>query len=386
MNRHLRVLFLSWRDMHHPEAGGAEKYLTEVAQGLAARGHQVTIRTAAYPGSPPDELVHGVAYNRRGGRYSVYPRALLSQATGRSRADVVVDIQNGVPFLSPTIGGRPVVNLIHHVHKEQWPVVLGERTARFGWWLESWLAPRVYRRCQYVTVSPATRRELAQLGIAAQRVQIVPNGTDPAPEEAVARAATPTIIVLGRLVPHKRVELALDSLAKLAPEFPDLRMLVVGGGWWRNQLLDHAEKLSIADRVTLTDHVSDAEKHRLLAQSWVLAVPSLKEGWGLVVVEAGVHATPAIGFRSAGGLEDSIHHEQTGLLVDDPEEFTAALRRLISDEELRARLGDNARGFAQRFDWERTARAWESLLHKVVQGRPPTPATDDLLAWDAPRA
>ena len=127
----LRVLLLNWRDLHHPEAGGAEKYLVTVAEGLAARGHEVTFRTAAYPGALPEETVAGVRYRRRGGHYSIYPRAFAANAAASH--DVVVDVQNGVPYLSPLVTRSPVVNLVHHVHREQWPVVFGPRTARFGW-------------------------------------------------------------------------------------------------------------------------------------------------------------------------------------------------------------------------------------------------------------
>ena len=73
----LRVLLLNWRDLHHPEAGGAERYLVTVAEGLAARGHDVTFRTAAYPGALPTETIAGVRYVRRGGHYSIYARALV---------------------------------------------------------------------------------------------------------------------------------------------------------------------------------------------------------------------------------------------------------------------------------------------------------------------
>ena len=157
----MRVLLHNWRDLHHPEAGGAERYLVTVAEGLAARGHDVTFRTAAYPGAVPDEVVEGVRYVRRGGHYSMYPRTLL--ATAGSRPDVVVDVQNGVPYLSPLATRAPVVNLVHHVHREQWPVVFGPRAASTGWWVESRLAPAVYRRTRYVAVSGATRDELVRL-------------------------------------------------------------------------------------------------------------------------------------------------------------------------------------------------------------------------------
>lgn len=155
----LRILLLNWRDMHHPEAGGAEKYLVTVAEGLADRGHEVIFRTAAYPGALPDEVVNGVHYIRKGGRYGIYPRALAANLVHRYAADVVVDVQNGMPYLSPLTRRRPVVNLVHHVHKEQWPVVFGPRLSRAGWWLESRLAPTVYRRSRYVAVSDSTKRE-----------------------------------------------------------------------------------------------------------------------------------------------------------------------------------------------------------------------------------
>ena len=159
----LRVLLLNWRDLQHPEAGGAEKYLVTVAEGLAARGHAVTFRTAAYPGALPEETVAGVRYLRRGGHYSIFPRAFGANAAASH--DVVVDVQNGVPYLSPLVARSPVVNLVHHVHREQWPVVFGPRTARFGWWLESQVAPRVYSRTSYVAVSDSTMRELVDLGV-----------------------------------------------------------------------------------------------------------------------------------------------------------------------------------------------------------------------------
>ena len=362
-SRRYRILFLSWRDHQHPEAGGAEKYLTEVAEGLVQRGHQVTIRTAEYPGAIRDEVVRGVAYSRRGGRFGVFPRAQLSRLTGRLRADVVVDIQNGVPFLSPLGGRARVINLVHHVHKEQWPVVVGPRLAGLGWFLESQVAPRVYRRTDYVAVSEATRSELGGLGVDVSRAQVIHNGTDVTPDPEVTRSPTPLITVLGRLVPHKRVEIALDAVAALAAEFPDLRLDVVGSGWWGPQLAEYAEHLGISERVTFTGQVSEAEKHRLLAQSWVLAFPSLKEGWGLVVVEAGVHGTPSVAFHEAGGLRESILDGETGLLCEPgAAAFTAALRQLLGDPQLRDRMGAAAQDWVTRFRWSETVDAWERLL------------------------
>lgn len=363
----MKVLMLNWRDMGHPEAGGAEKYLVTVAEGLAARGHHVTIRTAAYPGSLKDEVVNGVRYLRSGGRLGIYPLALAKQLLKRDEADVVVDVQNGVPYLTPLIRRRGVVNLVHHVHREQWPVVFGPRLSRLGWWLESQVGPRVYRNSPYVAVSDSTRLELSGLGVDASRIEVIHNGTDTTPLDGTQRSVNPSIIVLGRLVPHKRVELVLEAAANLRTEIPDLTVDVVGSGWWEHHLTAHAGQLGLDDTVTFHGHVSELEKHHLLARAWVHALPSLKEGWGLVVVEAGVHGTPTVAFREAGGPTNSIVHGRTGLLVQPGvDAFTHALRTILVDPEQRLRMSEQVANWVTRFHWDETVDRWEQTLLAVT--------------------
>jgi glycosyltransferase involved in cell wall biosynthesis len=374
----LRVLLLNWRDLHHPEAGGAEKYLVTVAEGLASRGHEVTFRTAGYPGAVREETISGVRYVRRGGHYSIYPRAVL----GRRQAayDVVVDVQNGVPYLSPLVTRTPVVNLVHHVHREQWPVVFGPRAARLGWWLEASVAPLVYRRSTYVAVSHSTRRELIELGVDPERITLIHNGTDAVADGSVERSPDPRVVVLGRLVPQKRVEIALEAVAALRARIPRLHVDVVGTGWWEPNLRAHAAALGIDELVTFHGHVSEGEKHRLLGHAWVHAMPSLKEGWGLVVVEAGVHGTPTVAFREAGGPADSIKHEETGLLVDNASApgdggrgYAEALARLLTDDDVRLRMSDEVRAWVSQFHWEDCVESWERLLLREVRKRPVSP-------------
>jgi len=371
----LSVLLLNWRDLAHPEAGGAEKYISVIAEGLAARGHHVTFRTAGYPGSLRTESVAGVDFVRSGGRLGIYPRALISQLFRRHRPDVVVDVQNGVPYLSPLTQGVPVINLVHHVHKEQWPVLLGAGLSRVGWFLESRLAPRVYQNCQYVTVSGATRRELVDLGVDEERIVVIHNGTDAVPVEDVARTEHASIVVLGRLVPQKRVEYAIHAVADLSSEFPDLTLDIVGSGWWQPQLERTVQDRGVEHRVTFHGHVSEAEKHHLLARAWVHAMPSLKEGWGLVVVEAGIHGTPTVAFTEAGGPNDSIVQGRTGLLVDGGSaDFTLALRRLLVEDDLRGEMSSEVREWVRQFHWDESVTKWERVLRDAVdRGRSTEP-------------
>lgn len=363
----LRILLLNWRDMHHPEAGGAEKYLVTVAEGLAGRGHDVIFRTAGYPGAVEDEVLERVRYVRRGGRLDIYPRALAGHAVRRYRPDVVVDVQNGVPYLSPLTFRGPVVNLVHHVHKEQWPVLFGPRLSRLGWWLESRFAPVVYRRTPYVAVSDSTKRELVDLGIDHDRIEVIHNGTDVLPLDSVARSAHPSVVVLGRLVPQKRVEHAIRAVAAIRDDLPGVSLDIVGSGWWQPQLEELAAELGIRERIVFHGHVSEAEKHHLLARAWVHAFPSLKEGWGLVVVEAGIHGTPTVAYAEAGGPTDSIVHDRTGILVTGGQDaFTTALGELLTDGGRRARMSAEVRAWVRRFHWEETISRWEAMLLGTV--------------------
>lgn len=363
------ILFLNWRDIGHPEGGGSEVYVERIASGLAAEGTAVTMFCARYPGAAAREERAGVVIVRRGGRFTLYLWAALLYVTGRlGRPDAVVEVQNGMPFLAGLYCRRPVVVLVHHVHREQWRVVLPRPLAALGWWLEGRVAPRVNRRHAYVTVSQATADDLVTLGVRPDQLRIVHNGTTTPPHhpDRPGRADQPTVVVLGRLVPHKRVELALHAIAELAETVPGLRLEVVGAGWWSARLARRARALGIQDRTTFHGHVDEETKHDLLASSWVLAVPSLKEGWGLVVVEAAAHATPTVGFRAAGGLRESVHDGVGGLLVDDYAGFVASLEQVLTDPGLRDRLGVGARAHAYTFSWDGSVQAFGAALAAAV--------------------
>ncbi|RRQ25916.1 glycosyltransferase family 1 protein [Rhodococcus sp. Eu-32] len=377
------VLLLCWRDTGHPQGGGSERYLEQVGAGLARGGVRVTLRTASYPGAPAEEMVDGIRISRGGGRLSVYPRALAAIVAGRLgfgplrgiRPDAVVDTQNGIPFFSRLAAAAPVTLLVHHCHREQWPVA-GPLMAKLGWWLESVVSPRVHRRNQYLTVSLPSADELVALGVDRDRIAVVRNGVDALPPGAPedVRSAHPSLSVLSRLVPHKQIEDALAAVAALRPRVPDLHLDVIGGGWWEDNLRQRATELGIDDAVTFHGHVDEARKHELLGQSWVHVMPSRKEGWGLAVVEAAQHGVPTVGYRSSKGLTDSIIDGVTGLLVGSDEAerdvpaLTDAVADLLLDADLRADLGEKARVRAREFSWEQCAHGVRNVLEASTRG------------------
>ena len=368
----------------HPQGGGSERYLEHIAAHLAAEGHRVILRTSRPPGSPARQYRDGYTVSRGGGRFTVYPRALAAIIGGRlgigplagfGTPEVVVDTQNGVPFFARLVAGCPVVVLVHHVHREQWPVA-GPLVARIGWWIESRLAPRVHAGCQYVTVSVPSARELADLGVDPGCIAVVRNGLDPLPSGSGHRPPdrsdpTSRLVVLSRLVPHKHIEDALDTLAALRPRFPGLVLDVIGDGWWADRLHARADAAGLRDgrEVFFHGHVDELAKHRILATAAVHLMPSRKEGWGLAVSEAAQHGVPTIGYRHSGGLRDSVDDGVTGLLVGDPAEMTRATERLLLEPGLRQSMGRAARDRARSLSWDATGRAMDQVLRAVRAGR-----------------
>src|SRR6266540_2713393 len=302
--RERSLLIVNWRDTTNPEGGGSERYVEEGATGLAALGWSVTVLCAGYPGAPREAHRRGVRYLYRGSKLTVYAHGL---------------------------------------------------------WLESRLSPRLYRDCRYVTVSTASHDELVEIGVDAARIDVVHNGTEPAPARQRPRSDAPTVLCVGRLVPHKQVEHAIDAVARARATMPDARLVVVGAGWWDERLREYAERHGVADAVEFRGFVTEDEKHAAYDEAWLLALPSLKEGWGIVVGEAAVHGVPTVAYRSAGGPTESVH-EGAGVLVDDHGEFCAEVVDLLGDEVLRRALSAGAVRSADRFTWTGTVRAFERVL------------------------
>lgn len=364
----MRVAFLNWRDSTHPEGGGAELYAHTVCAGLADRGHAVTLYCAEHADGPRDEQRDGYRIRRRGSRLTVY-RSALGQLHRDARRDgsyhAVVDTQNGIPFFTPLQTRTPSVVLVHHVHREQWPVVFGPVQSRIGWFIESMIAPRINRSRQYVAVSEMTKSELITLGVDADRIRVIHNGTLPALLSGSPRALEPTLVVLGRLVPHKRIEHAIDVVANLGSRYPSLRLRILGEGWWRDQLVNYAQRRGVHDRVDLLGFVDEETKSLELDRAWLMLAPSIKEGWGLSVVEAASHAVPTIAYHGAGGLSESIIDGVTGVLVDSLASMTSAVEALVLDQRTRERLGEGARENSRRYTWDACVTEWETVLEEV---------------------
>jgi glycosyltransferase involved in cell wall biosynthesis len=356
-----RVHVCSWRDLDDDEAGGSEVHASNVLKRWVAAGLDVTLRTSFAVGRPTEARRDGFRVVRRADRYSVFPRAAVSEALRRTGPwDGFVEIWNGMPFFSPlwTLG-KPSVVWLHHVHADMWHQTFESKPAigRMGYALETRFAPPFYRRTRIVTLSDSSREELVHdMGFHADRVDVVPPGVDSrfTPSPSVPKSPVPLVVAVGRLVPVKRYDMLIRVLAEVKRSQPDLQAVIASEGYERPALEALRSSLGADDWISLPGRVSDDEIVDLYRRAWVLASTSLREGWHMGITEAAACGTPAIATDIAGH-RDAVSVGRSGLLARDEADFVQELGRVLGDASLRATLTAGALEHAAAFTWDATA-------------------------------
>ena len=367
----MRILVLNWLDRENPQAGGAEEHLHQVFGRLAARGHHVTALVSGWSGAPSRVELDGIDVHRAGSRYtfSVAGPRYYRRRLAAEPYDVIVEDLNKVPLFTRYWSDRPLLLLAHHLFGTTAFQAASLPVALMAILLERPI-PVAYRGTPAIAVSESTRDDLVARGLRHEDIVVVHNGIDVdryAPDPAVPKAVSPTLLFLGRLKKYKRVDLVIEAVARLAERGTDVELLVAGTGDQAEELHELTGLLGVADRVRFLGYVSDDEKLDLMRRAWVHVLTSPKEGWGITNLEAGACGTPSV-VSDAPGLRESVVHGQTGLLVphEDEAALVAALEGLIADPGRRAEMGRNARAFAERFTWEAAADAVEARLDRVV--------------------
>jgi len=367
----MRILVFNWRDPTHPWAGGAEVFLYEVARRWVRWGHSVTWFCGRHESQPADGQIEGIDVIRRGGIYSVYPAAALHYLSRlRGRFDVTLDSANGIPFFTPLYTATPKVALVHHIHGEVFFCELPWHLSGVGNALERVGMPLVYCRTPFIAVSESSRQALVDIGVRADQITVIHNGVDGSRYRPGAKSPLPLLVFVGRLRRYKSIDVAIRALPDLLRVVPDVRLSIVGSGPMAGALRDLAEELGVAEHVCFHGFVSETVKIGLLQQAHVAINTSMKEGWGLTVLEANACGTPVVA-ANVSGLRDSVQDGETGLLVPhgDAGALAREVRALLLDDGRREQMAGNAVAWAARFDWDQTARSCLDLLSHCLEER-----------------
>ncbi len=347
----MHILVLTDRDWTHPQGGGTGTNLYGQVSRWLAWGHRVSLIASAYPGCEPYEEHGELAIHRVGGRSTVFPRAIWRQWRGLvPDADVTLEVVNGITFLTPLWLRGPRVTLVHHIHRDHYVREMGRTGAVAAWALETAPLKLLYRGSRFLTISDAAALDIAALGISPEQIEMNYIGVELDAYEPGRRAEHPMLLYLGRLKRYKRIELLLDVLEQI----PEATLEMAGEGDHREAIEHEIARRGLAPRVLMHGHVSEEKKLELLQRAWVNMTASSAEGWCLTVMEAAACETPSVAM-AVGGLPESIVDGETGLLARTPEELVEKTSLLVTDGELRERLGARARERAREFTWDRAA-------------------------------
>lgn len=190
-----------------------------------------------------------------------------------------------------------------------------------------------------------------------EKICVVQNGVNVSKFSPIENGNTKrTILSVSRLTEQKGIEYLIESAPNVLQKVPDTEFKIVGSG----PLLDKLKKISadmdVVDNIKFLGRVSERRLKNLYSAAAVFACPSVYEPFGLTVLESMASGTPVVGF-SIGGLRETVDQGESGLLVQPArtEKLEGALIRVLTDRDLRERLGKGARKRALEFDWQKTA-------------------------------
>jgi glycosyltransferase involved in cell wall biosynthesis len=358
----MRLAMLSWRYVGHPQGGGAEVLTHEILKRCAAKGWDVTVFTAAYPGSAATEVIDGVRVIRKGHQHTVHFEAWRWLRVRIADFDRIVDQVNTIAFLTPLYVRTPIRRLlIHQFAKGYWfreTRGVFRLIAPIGYLLEPWQT-RLYRKTPAITISNSTRRELEALGVPVAGV--IPMALSADPVSSLQDKAGPLrLVIIGRLTPAKFVEEGIEAFAAVQASDPHAQLDVVGSGdpAYKARLVRLASERRL--NVTFHDRVSEARKYELLAAAHLHVFTSHREGWGLTVTEAAAVGTPTIAY-DVSGVRDSVEDPRLLVPCGDHRGLAEKALMLRDDTDLYATVRREAWERSRRLSWDATAEKFMEL-------------------------
>jgi len=367
-----RILFLNWQDSKHPLGGGAEVYHHEIFKRIAAKGHHVTLLCSRYSGLQQTEIIDGIRVIRTGGRnfFNYTMPFVCRRLLAAESYDIIVDSINKIPLFSPLYVKKiPVLAVVHHLFKTS---IFRETLfplATYVYVSEKLIRP-VYRKTPFIAVSESTKQDLIKSGIREERIAIIENCVDHALYRTTGepKSNIPLVGYLGRIKRYKSVDHLIKAFAIVKETMPDAKLVIIGDGDNLNDLKKLAKKLQLGESVEFKGFVDKEDKVKTLQKCHVVVNPSVKEGWGLTIIESNACGVPTVA-ADVPGLRDSVKDGKTGLLYPygDIEKCAVYILKFLTDEPFRTEITKNAVAWAARFDWDNATEATLEQIAKTIE-------------------
>ena len=348
--------------------GGAEKRIYEVGKCLSERGDEVHLFGVKWwEGEGIIEqdgmILHGVCNTRElyvNGRRSISEVLIFSLMLlphlFKSRFDVI-DV-SVFPYFSclsvkcvSIIRRTPAVFTWHEVWDEYWNEYMGS-VGYLGKQVERLISKL---SSNVVAVSGMTKRDLGLLGVNAQMIHIVPNGVHLGEISAIVPSDDICdVLFVGRLIKEKNVNVLLEAVELVRQEIPNIKCIIIGNGPEKEQLIELARTNTLIEsNVRFFEFLDYKEVIARMKASKILVLPSSREGFGMVVVEAFACGVPVLTVDEVHNAAAELVDETCGFVVElDAGAIAGALQTLLMDETLRMKLAGRAKEKAQGYDWE----------------------------------
>lgn len=359
----LKILWLSWRDIKNPDAGGAEKVAIETTKRFVKEGAKVTIFTSGFKNSARKEIINNVEVIRSGNLLTCRLKAFLYYLKNRD-FDVIIDEINTIPFFSVLYAKDKTIALIHQLAREYWFTQTFWPFSNLGYYFEP-LILKLYRHRPTLVVSKSTYQDLKRLRFA--DVEIIREGLDFKPVSSAAQ--TNLILFIGRLTPAKGPKDAIAAFKIISQKLTESKLTIIGQGdpKFTKSLKIFTKENGLTSKVSFKGFISQKEKIELLKKAKIILIPSIREGWNLVATEASATCCVPIAY-DVPGLRDSIKNGQTGILVaNNPQALAQGAILILKNDLLRSKMAEAGYLWSKHFSWENTFEDTKDFISKNNQ-------------------
>ena len=372
MSGPIRVAYTLMQCWHRVPGGSATAVLS-LAETLARRDDVDLVGIGTSAGAAPAEpFVPPIPYRTTRLPYqAVYELWNYTRLASPSRIVHGADVVHATTTMVPSAGKAKLVVTVHDLFPLRSPEQFTPRGVR----LMTRGINKARKRADLVIVpSEDTRRDCLEAGFDAERLRVIPWGTSHRMATFAERAAVrarhrlerPFVLWAGTIEPRKNLPLLIDAYAAM-PERNEVDLVLVGPSGWDAELVAKVDALG--DAVRRLGFVSSSDLTALYAEADLVAVPSLREGFGLPALEAMAQGTPVLagaGTAVAEVVGDGGLTLPVAAGSDSVEAWADAMGRLLADRGCRDAMGVKAWVRSQGFRWEKCASQHATAYREVV--------------------
>ena len=362
MKKNKRIVFV----ISSLGGGGAERVISTLANYFASKKYQVTVVTF-YP-----KKFDWYQLSKR------VKRIVVGQVKINNKFDIIKNYFYKITQLRKTfidINPDIIISFITEVNVTTLiasfglgiKVIVSERVDpkmhREILLIWKWLRRLTYPLSSYLVVQTvATARYFSKFF--GSKVVVIPNSValEPPSDADGLTFKKPFVVAMGRLVDQKGFDLLIESFSKLANNYPNWNLVIIGEGDKRSKLVRLISRLGLESRILLAGRVKNPQT--ILCQADIFVLSSRYEGFPNALLEAMACGLPAISFNCPSGPAEIIRHNFDGILVPpgNSEKLSLAMDKLMTDKKLREKLGKNAKKITTRFSVGKVLELWGGII------------------------